>query len=334
MTILVDHKRTVAVLDAIMKRYKENGAPYDLPHVVLPQDPRHLPKQLSVDPKRQAMFFFVLCYWMRGGTNSVEAARKLSQLFIRHPDYFDADISSAFSDTRLILPLQTVGLMGMINSSRVQWPENSRRLLDHYDGDPRNIFTGVTSYQELCERVRNRGKGRGFVGFQKKMTSMLAYYFIDQKLVPAQPFPIPVDFHLMRLALANEIVKVDPHAITGNMLSEELEDTLRELFYAYAQDRGIDHLELCNALWLLGSSLCSNQPGNRAKQGVYEGRATEIDPIPYLETPSQLQRLAGTCGICPLTATCTSNYPSPYYYRRGIIVRTGSRPLLPSESAA
>jgi hypothetical protein len=332
MTIVVNHSRALVVLDALMARYEANGLPYSADHVRLPQDARHLPRGLSRDPVRHAMFFFNLCYWMRGGTSSVDAAIKLGRLFTRHPDFFDAPVAAQFSEERLVLPLTNVGLTGMINSARVFWPENARRLNAQYNGDPRQIFTGITTYEQLVKRAKNNGKGGGFQGFGKKMASMLAYYYIDQGLIQPQPYAVPVDFHLMRIALANELVRVTPEPSTGNLRSDELEDTLRSLFSWYASKRGVDPRKLTNALWLLGSNLCSNQPGNRAKQGPPRARATHVAPVIYRGTPAEVELLLRTCGQCPLEETCTGNFPSPYYYRKGILVRTGIRPRVPNYS--
>lgn len=207
LPIVVNHEQVEAVLGTLMSRYREGGYPYNLDTVRTPQDPRHMPETLPLGGAEHAMFLWTSCYYMRGGIKSVEAFKRLSSMYREAPELFDPHfvVDNQIPAERIaeLLGRNGLGFQGAVSSA---WKTNASRLVDMYDGDPRKIFDGVTNFEEAFKRIGNDGKGGGFIGFQEKMTSMIIYYLRDQELIEPFNFPIPVDIHVMRVSIANELI--------------------------------------------------------------------------------------------------------------------------------
>ena len=334
MKIVVNEARVELVLGELVQTYQAGGYPYSRSDAMVPQHPSNLPATLrdpdTRDPLAYSMYLWCLCYYMRGGILSVVAARRLTMLYDIHPDWFVAQIASELTPEQLEPALAAVGLSYLKNQIKTAWAENARRLVERYDGDPRKIFSGVTDYDEACKRIQNDHKGGGFLGFQKKMVSMVIYYLMCEELIEPFYHPIPVDFHVTRIFVANDLVTYSdlPDGIAGptGKLLDDLLDAIRQVVHDYAVRHQLNPIELCDAVWLLSQSLCSVYPGNASSVSPSrEGRTTKIELVPVTWNQSQLTRYRRSCGMCPIEATCSWRVPSSYYYTWGQVIKTGPR---------
>lgn len=301
-----------AVLDGLSEAYFNHQYPYSLESTQVPQDEKNMPKTLERGGREHAMFLWNVCAYMRGGTDSGFAVSALGKLYDNRPELFLPETILAVSQDEIAKELNGVGL-GFQYTAAKQWHQNSNLLLEKYDGDPRNIFNGVDNYDELVDRVKNKGGNRGgFLGFREKMTSMAAYYLMEAGLVEEFPFPVPVDIHVMRVSIANQFVTFPAAELPSNVLSEKLLQILRDLYLDYSVERNINAVDLSNMVWLLSDALCSNSPGNRVTEP--NGRANRIGRktlvLPTIvdpDNPSHVRQYDKTCGRCPVEHTCELN---------------------------
>ena len=260
-----------------------------------------------------AMYFWNICGYMQGGTQSDFAFKKLTEIFYKHPDYFDSRLLAKTNHNEIISALKKHGL-GQQGRVANAWIENAQRLVDRYDGDPRNIFSESSSYKECRDKICNDKKGGGFLGFQKKMTSMLFYFFTDEELIEKLNFPPPIDFHNLRVAFATEI-------LTTNQVSfhkrDEIENMIGKVTLDYINDTETDPIELTNAIWGLSSNFCNQNPGNTSYKD--ENGKRVIRKEPEMATKSQSKAFFRSCGACAMRAYCTHCVPSGPYYTSGII---------------
>ncbi|MGY4893269.1 MAG: hypothetical protein ACO1N2_01080 [Candidatus Saccharimonadota bacterium] len=336
--MVVNNERVEEVLGTLMDAYREQHYPYHLDKVRVPQDERHMPQSLERGTKEHAMFLWNVCYYMRGGTKSTFAVQMMSELYEGRPDLFDCEqvaLRSEPYDIEFALKSHKLGFQETVAK---QWIENSWRMILQYDGDPRNIFKDLGTdapYETLVSRVKNDNKGGGFMGFREKMTSMIAYYMMDQDLVETFNFPIPIDLHVMRVSVANGLVTFPDIEYPANVHSEALLETLRGVYFDYAERHGVDALELCNAVWLLSESLCGQAPGNRVFEpngrDNREGRLTTIIPeVVNIEDPAQVRRYDNSCRRCPVEETCDLNvHGGAMYYAAGRLAVRGARLRFP-----
>jgi N-glycosylase/DNA lyase len=328
--IIVDQPQVERVLGELMCAYEADAYPYNLDTTRVPQDHRHLPENLEIGSVDHASYLFYLCCYMRGGIKSVDAAKRVGDIYVTEPALFVAEKARLVAAEHIAEVLSQHGL-GFQQRVSKQWVENSQRLAERYGSNPINIFEGVSDYETALARVKNDKTGGGFIGFQEKMVSMLLYYLMDEKMIEYFDFPLPVDLHVLRITIANNLLQFEGYDPEENLLTDELRIIARRLYHQYAVEKGINTIKLCNALWLLSESLCGQQAGNitlepegRKKR---KGRKTLLVPQPII--PSSKQQRAAyqkSCGMCPVESTCQWNVPGKSLYVHGGLGRRGERP--------
>ncbi len=316
-----------------MEAYNNNELPYSLDRVRVPHDPRHMPKTMERSGVDHAVFLFNVCYYMRGGIKSNDAVKRMANVYDEWPSLFDCEFAKDVDPGAIEEILKTNGL-GFQKVVADQWVENSRRLHELYDGDPRKIFEGVDSYELSQERIQNDGKGGGFKGFQEKMTSMIIYYLMDEDLIDRFNFPIPVDLHVLRVSIANEMITFGDVPHKTNLFTKETLSALRTLYLQYAEERNVNPLRLCDAVWMLSESSCGRHPGNTTIEPhgrkVRNGRSTYLIPKEVnFDDPTQLKAYRESCAICPIEETCQYNIPGTQYYVGGNLIIRGPRKRIP-----
>lgn len=289
-----------------------------------PEFTKSIEDRTEEDAVKLANFWFIDCYYMRGVNNSNDMTINLAALYEDHPEVFDPHRAMAMNPEdieKLILEYHMPVQHAQISKF---WVENARRLVARHNGDPRKIFENFGSYDELVRRVRNDGEGGGFLGFQKKMTSMIGYFLMVNGLIPYQNIPLPVDFHVMRMSIATEMISfpdiIEPRPIDFDRVT----DFLREVYYDFADHHDISQLDLCDVVWQYSRSACSNSPTNSQPIiGDRNARFTVFGP-PLLRaedaSPKQIDAYRKSCGHCRVGDLCTHNVPSGEYYIAGRVV--------------
>lgn len=332
MAIRVDRKMAVWVFDRLVDARIRRQYPYNLPKAIPPQVPENLPRLLTWGSREHALFLFALCYWMRGGIESDTATRALTRVYNMVPDMFLPEHEPSFDPATFETILSEVGLG--FNKAQIArlWKKNLAKIGAEWDGDPRTLFTGISTYEEACERIQNKG-GRGFGGFQEKMVSMLTYFYMDAGMVDRWNFPAPVDFHCLRIVFAHRILTAGRRDRNRNgFYTKPVLATVRALLHDYCAERGVDPVILCEALWIYSRIMCSEHPGNTSIVAkARKGRKTKITPIPRW-TISQTQMYERTCRGCVVQDTCRHCIPSASYYVGGKVVLRGERDAPPQES--
>lgn len=325
MLVEINWPKAKAICGQLLAALRTTQYPYGETWA-LPQT--FIPSAITDDPVTHARFLFYSCHYMRGTIKSDLAIKRLIILHHRHPKLFDPEYASQQSSFDLLFE-QLGELIGYktVEISRY-WQENSRRLVTHWNGDPRAIFAEVVDAESLYRFSTNaRAEGheddertKGFLGFQKKMASMLAYFLMDAKLVAPFTASPPVDFHLVRIMLATGILTATPEREDEVLRYEHLTPAGIKVLERYATEHEVSLVELGNALWMLSVVLCSRAPGNMSsgrKKGVH-GKA--IQPVPLMiDWDNAAHRAAhlASCGSCPLESSCTFNVPSGPYYQGG-----------------
>lgn len=339
MRVIVDHERAEQVFGPLLERYSTREFPYTLSDAQIPQIPQNLPPNGFEDRRAHASYLFALCFWMRGGINSTRAARAVSALYVKNPEMFRAEHAKEMEPEAITRELNSITLG--FNSKEIGWfwQENFRRLHEHYDGDPSKVFLGVTSYPDICERVCNpRGRRKrmtprrdiGFLGFQEKMASMLTYFILDANLIEPLLFPLPVDFHVLRMVVAHEIITIEDG--NGDFFNQEVLAAVRKLSLWYSEHHGADPLDLSTILWCFSRAMCSRYPGNMTLYiGPRRGRATKLIPKPLTWNDGQRRAYAQFCGQCPTEAMCKYRIPAAHYYVQGKLLVRGEREKPPEQ---
>ncbi|MES3005413.1 MAG: hypothetical protein V4664_00510 [Patescibacteria group bacterium] len=381
--------RACEVFDKLIGQLRGGEHPFD--HSKAPQIDENMPANLSLakdrgegDRKKHALFLWMSCYYMRGGIDSEVAFRRLTLIHERKPYLFDpawikkhvakkiAGGQVPYSKRlvrhlkrhavykELSRELSAHGLGFSLHDNTRFWILNAVKMENFWHGDPRELFHWVVSYDDLVGNIANKKKFSmnahgGFLGFQEKMVSMISYFLASTDLVDRHTIPVPVDFHVLRMLLANEIIvphwKVKPGK---SIFSPKLLEVAREVTHRYCQERRVEMIELCDALWLFSRSMCSWHPDNISKtpdksyqrkqqqklrmnplrvleltsvgrptealspdKEVGLGRKSRVVHTPPVWTSSQLAAYDRSCRMCKLEKTCKRAIPAAPYYLSG-----------------
>jgi hypothetical protein len=275
--------------------------------------------------REHALYLWHACYWMGGGIESNLAFGALSELYTDYPELFDP----AFVVEQGLAEEQIEEVVGRypalkFNLQRIKtyWTTNARKLYENYDGDPRLIFADSPSYRTIKQRLQNH-RGNGFSGFQEKMASMYTHFLGDAGIIPEISFPPAVDFHLLRLAIANGILTFENVPENGDVFTPATIATLRKMLYDYIIASGASEIEVDDALWRYSKLMCAQAPGNMTVVDYSAGRGLKSDaPEVDFSDPTTLAKYARSCGRCAIEATCTFNITSGAYYADDRIIPT------------
>ena len=337
MRVIVDRERARTLFDTLVAAFEARAYPYALKDAQVPHIPENLPRGGFRDECSRAGYFFALCYYMRGGIRSDYAAKRLSRVYDLEPRIFLPEAGSKTPVEFLQWILKGVGLGYNLKKISQLWIENSERVVDFLGGDFRNIFKDVESNEAAGERIKNKESARrrapgsypGFLGFQEKMVSMLIYFFMDAGFIDPWHFPVPVDFHVLRVFFAHEVLRVEEYD-NRNFYKPEVLAAARELTKSYAREHDLDPLRLSEVFWCLSRSICERHPGNTSSGGrIRRGRKTILTPGVVDWRFSQQRAYHSACASCPVEGTCNWNIPSSPYYIQGKLVVRGRRERSP-----
>jgi hypothetical protein len=342
----IAEKRAREVFAPMLEQYMARGSPFLTVDADRPQ--AYVPASLKSNPALWARFLFYLCLYMRGGYDSVEAAKRLAQAFLNHPELFDERVLG-WSEADI---QRVMGGFIPIFRERIGrfWLHNSQVLWQYWSGDPRRIFVHARSadesyfrlmgsrYRPLSKRLQAATRGQlpaltagsihdlavyeGFLGFREKMTSMLAYFLFDASLMTQlPPLSAPVDFHHVRIYLQTGMLPVVTGSVyryeqlvaPGIAVAEYLQRTFSLPMPVYG-----------DIIWLWSKNLCSLAPHNWSRKVQSPtGRVIRESVVP---TWSKAERRAyeRSCGQCAIARWCTKAVSSGPYYTDGRFV-LGSR---------
>jgi hypothetical protein len=276
-----DKRQAKKVFDLMISRLAEKGVPYNTAHV--PQANQFLPSNLTLGTRQHAVFLFLVCLWMRGGVESDTATDFLKDLHENRPELFNPFLfqEGGSPKTKEQIEMVKEALIAFKLGQRVEenapgWVYNMRKLARFWKGDPRELMRDTPRFHILAKRIMSHKKGdgsfrgedqrNGFMYFREKMTAMIVYFLMDAGLVPVFYTPVPVDFHVLRLLTANEIIRVrglrSRQAVGIDFLSRQTLQIARNITEWYCRTYHVSPIALCDALWLLSRNLCRHNPGN------------------------------------------------------------------------
>lgn len=325
MEFRIDRERAKEVLGRLLATQRKREYPYNLPQAQKPNIVENLPRNLPMKTREHALFLFASCYYMRGGIQSHVAFKRLSQFHEAAPLFFLPEHAENQEPAKVTEYLLSVGLGFQAKQNGRFWVENARRLVARWEGDPRLVYDGVMDYDEACRRVRNDGtkKQGGFMGFREKMVSMLTYFLLDAELIEEFSFPLPIDFHVMRLLVSHEILVFDNRDF--NPYQPKVLAKLRPFLEKYARENGFSPLEMSEVLWLFSRTLCSQHPDNSSSVKERRARKSVIVPLGKPWGKNQTLTYERSCGRCPVESTCKWAVPAADYYVKGRITLRAER---------
>jgi len=341
-------KEVFSIIKSEWDKKEESGVFHGL---VLPQD-NYIPSYLS--EKELSLLFFYAVLGQRGSIDSDRPMKIWAEFRKRVPEAFDtAFVLENFSSEMILSGLwETIGANNTRDRNKPNrgfklkeisefWIYNSEELLKFWDGDPRNIFSGVNNFKDAFKRIERKAGKTAFKGIGMKVFALLTIYLQERNLISIFPTPLPVDFHTLRILWATGIIKrsgwIRPCSITKNRPEQIIGKPAVNIYYEFPnrvaywstrfmRENGFSHLDMNPAIWLLSRSLCSKNFQNTSRK-----EATQyIDAYKLANDFSLWPRdYKDPCRICPIERHCKWIIPSAPYWKWGLLVKLGRRVSFP-----
>ena len=148
------------------------------------------------------------------------------------------------------------------------WYLNSKRLVDKYDGDPRNMLWSTSDARALMKEIM------GFRGYGPKIGGMFLRAAVGlgfARVSGLEQVLVPVDIHDSRISFMTEILKPSNKGSLQDINYYDYVTQVQRVLLQTCNSLGLEWLDTDRALWLIGSRGCVN----------------------------------GRCGLCPLSEICT-----------------------------
>lgn len=195
----------------------------------------------NLNPKGKACFLFFLTQldYAIKSTLLYEGARKL---YAVNPKFFTAKFILSLSEKELTDFLAKYLRPRYINEAVFRYRVNSQKLIDLYQGDPRNIFKSKDAPAILNKIWEFRGFGpkTGNLFFRSMVTTFGMDLANIDSVLP------PVDIHDVRIAKLMGFVESD-------QMTERNVRLVKEMWSTACKEARVNWLIFDKALWLLGS---------------------------------------------------------------------------------
>lgn len=345
MRVDFNEDRALAVFKILDEQWRKKIGVFE--GIILPQNRWPLPMKTN---QEKANFLFYSAIFMRGAIISEDPFKFLVSFWESCPNLYNPkfvisqklepnDIANILMN---IMPKSRNGsneLKNAFNLYKVEqfmnsWINNSRLVVEKFDGDVLNIFKGVDDFEEAFARIDyKRYKGNGLTGMRRKIFSLLTIWLQEKKLIPHFPTPIPVDFHALRILWETEIISLPelkplklndrhPKIYEGKVAlrinGEEFINIITKWSQNFLSKIKISHLSINPALWVLSRELCVKN-----YQTTSKGRGTIlIEPNELQQNPKLWPKeYYDPCSVCPIETFCTGAIPAAPYYIWGILMR-------------
>ena len=324
----VDKKRAKLVFERLLKALRANRYPYNV--ASLPQ--QQIPEDIRKDPLDHAVFLFYVCHLMRGAIQSDMAIRQLVVLRRHTPAFFQPELVSTWDRDRIKNTLVSAIDYHGDEVARF-WQVNSKALWERWQGDPRLIFRSTGCADSLRLAITNKKiKGDkpqdlfdhnwGFEGFQGKMASMLAYFLMEAGLIGPFPIAPAVDFHLLRVMLSTEVLKLPKELRIKGVRYDQMYPLGVKVLEQYCKETGVSTVEIGDALWAHSTTACRAAPGNTSLDRTGERDENGKKKIPRQlrvrqDNPEHVSQYEQSCHRCPVQDLCNWNVPAGPYYEVG-----------------
>jgi len=136
-----------------------------------------------------------------------------------------------------------------MNDFPTNYLENSRALVERYNGDPRKTIENLTSHKARENLKQFKGIGRG-------IANLIMIYFMERDLAfPVDPRNalLKVDIHKSRIPLNTDCVNLNGN---DSVRRDLLVPILEQAYWKICDNNNLDPLVLDSLLWIVGSEIC------------------------------------------------------------------------------
>ena len=170
LLITINQAKAETIFSRLLDGYLRKEYPYDQPDAVPPQVRGNL-RNPSFGVRANTH-----CSYSSPATGCAAASRQhrdksVDEALRFRPRCFPAGKFRDIAARRACRHFRLMGLGFNADETARAWIQNFEKIQKHWSGDPRTIFSNVTTYEEACARIKNRGKRGGFHSFRKRWSA-------------------------------------------------------------------------------------------------------------------------------------------------------------------
>jgi endonuclease III len=256
MNAVFDMERARLVVSIVHNAFKDGeGLLSETEDLVENQIPNGVEK-LS---REHALFLFYAVANDHGVRSSRMYARA-KNLYLAFPNTFDplwivSNFESAEDPGLISLTGESVGARYPREATKT-WYSNSVKLIEEYDGDPRNLFSSTSDARELIKKIK------AFRGYGPKIGGMLLRVVIGLGFAQVSGLEnvfVPVDIHDSRISFFTGILRPKDRNLEDGIDYYAYAKRVQKILLDTCNALGIKWLNMDRALWLIGSRGCVNK---------------------------------------------------------------------------
>ena len=257
-----DKERTKLVFSKLLEAYHNKvGIFSQSPESLCPS--YNLPN--SLDCKKDHSLFYFYSVLGDARVKSSVNYNKFKKLYERDKRYFNPEFLAEQNLPETNYELVEEGTLEYILGMEIGNPTpvnlarsiimDSRILLEKYEGNPLKIFSGIDDVLKAHEKIKKE-----FRGYGPNLSSLLLTFYLKHKLVSfsnENALPPKVDFHDITLMFAFGVMKSKFKDMEFGIKRYNIDKLLQGFLSYVALENGYNIIELDNALWFLGSQVCT-----------------------------------------------------------------------------
>ena len=245
----LSYEKAREVIPILVNAYKNKKGLFGY-NEIFPELP--LPKNITWNSYDHFNWWFVtvLSDHSTSSVHTYEKSRQLHDKIIKDnlPNIFDPKIVTSLDLECIDITLKK--MCHGANNHPLALKDNSIRLVNEYDGNPKNIFDGVLDIRNAQSTLMT------FKRFAESLTGLYLTYVVKYGLAKfenREELLVKVEHHDIRISEALGIIKTNHTKIPHDSISIKLSEFFRDMCI----ELNIDVIDLDSALWALGRYGCS-----------------------------------------------------------------------------
>jgi len=221
---------------------------YSMPEYVLPRN-------LKPGSREHALWqtYVISIDYMTDAEKLWQKSRGMYELY---PERFTPEHILKASPKSVEACVRSLGARFGSTASKV-WIDVSKKLIEKYNGDPRNITVQQRTIQEIKDRIKELPSLRG-----PKLSNFYIRAMGEQgmfKVKNLNELDIPVDKQVARFTIYTGVLKLLSDQFVGCAQEQPLRGLVEEAWRTAAKALGTAPWKLDEPIWTTGSKLCSGR---------------------------------------------------------------------------
>lgn len=221
---------------------------YSMPEYILPRN--------LVEGSREHALFLTYVISIDYMTDAEKLWKRSREAYELSPDRFELERIVKFGSSTVQSFVKGIGARFSPSAAKT-WIKISEVLLEHYNGDPREIASKPVPIHEIKQQLQKFPylKGPKLSNFYIRVMGETGLF----QITDLDELDIPVDKQVARFTIYTGVLRLLAEQFIGCAQDEPLRGLIEEAWRHAAQALGIAPWKLDEPIWTIGSKLCSGR---------------------------------------------------------------------------